>query len=66
MERDPIAPDENVRTLREGLAEHFKSASYLRCETMGALVRESMERLRHNINQGLGSLTTDSLAPPPP
>ena len=66
MERDPIAPPENVRTLREGLAEHFKSDRYLRCETMGALVRENLEMLRPNIHQGLGALTADPFFPPAP
>jgi hypothetical protein len=56
MEQDPIAPEENVRTLREGLADHFKSDRYLRCESMGALVRENLERLRHYHGAGLGSL----------
>src|SRR5689334_14170752 len=31
MEGDPIAPEENVHALRQGLAEHFKSARYLQC-----------------------------------
>ena len=66
MERDPIAPVENVHTLREGLAEHFKSTRYLRCETMGALVRENLELLRHNISQGLGALSADQIMPPRP
>jgi hypothetical protein len=54
MERDPIAPEENVHALREGLAEHFQSPRYLRCNSMGALVRENLETLRHHLatNQG--------------
>jgi hypothetical protein len=68
MEHDPIAPPENVRQLREGLAEHFKNDRYLRCETMGALVRENLEMLRHNISHGLGALSTDQqpTSPAPP
>ena len=50
MEGDPIAPEENVRALREGLAEHFQSDRYLRCESMGALVRENLENLRHHLS----------------
>ena len=66
MERDPIAPVENVRTLREGLAEHFKNDRYLKCESMGALVRENLEMLRINIQHGQGALKADSLLPTPP
>lgn len=55
MEHDPIAPVENVHSLREGLAEHFKSDRYLRCESMGALVRENLEMLRHQHGMGSGS-----------
>ncbi len=51
MVRDRIAPDEKVRELREGLAEHFRSDSYLRCETMGELVRENLDYLRRNIGR---------------
>ena len=46
MARDPIAPEENVIRLREGLAEHFDADVYLKCETMGALVRENMRQIR--------------------
>jgi hypothetical protein len=66
MERDPIAPVENVHALRTGLAEHFKNDRYLRCETMGALVRENLEMLRTNIHQGLGALSADLVLPAPP
>jgi len=58
MGRDPIAPPENVVSLREGLAEHFQSASYLRCESMGALVRENLESLRRHIDREADPLTT--------
>jgi hypothetical protein len=66
MEHDSIAPAENVHSLRQGLAEHFKSDRYLRCETMGALVRENLEMLRTNIHQGLGALSADLVLPPSP
>ncbi len=46
MADDPIAPEENVIQLRQGLAEHFHADSYLRCESMGALVRENLRQLR--------------------
>jgi hypothetical protein len=61
MVTDPIAPRENVVSLREGLAEHFQSDSYLRCETMGALVRENLESLRRHIGQNDDPLTTTPL-----
>jgi hypothetical protein len=58
MVHDPIAPPENVVSLREGLAEHFHSSDYLRCESMGALVRQNLESLRHQISQDDNPLTT--------
>lgn len=61
MVKDPIAPEENVRLLRESLAEHFHNPGYLRCTTMGEIVRQSLDNLRDNIRQGLGSLTTGQL-----
>ena len=51
MARDRIAPDEKVHQLRESLAEHFHSDHYLRCQTMGELVRENLETLRRNISR---------------
>ena len=46
MARDPIAPMEKIRELREGLAEHYGRKDYLRCESMGALIRENLESIR--------------------
>ncbi|MBL9216514.1 MAG: hypothetical protein JNG83_13640 [Opitutaceae bacterium] len=51
MEHDPIAPPENVHSLRAGLAEHFQSDRYLQCESMGALVRENLRMLRLNLGR---------------
>jgi hypothetical protein len=51
MQHDPIAPPENVASLRAGLAEHFQSQAYLNCETMGALVRENLASLRRQIDR---------------
>ncbi len=45
MAADEIAPRENVRSLREGLAGHFQSKTHLECETMGALVRANLRML---------------------
>ena len=46
MARDPIAPMEKIRELREGLAEHYGRKDYLRCESMGAHIRENLESIR--------------------
>lgn len=49
MARDPIAPIEQVHELRASLAEHFQRDAYLKCESMGALVRENLESIRRRI-----------------
>jgi hypothetical protein len=46
MSGDPIAPDEHVIMLRQELAQHFGSDAFLRCESMGALVRENIRQVR--------------------
>ena len=46
MAGDPIAPPEHVVELREGLAEHFESDRFLKCESMSALVRENLHQVR--------------------
>lgn len=51
MEGDCIAPQENIRLLREGLAAHFQVRRFLTCETMGALVLESLRTVRERIVQ---------------
>jgi hypothetical protein len=51
MARDTIAPVENVHSLRVGLAEHYHRNDYLRCETMGALIRENLESIRRDIGR---------------
>ena len=51
MAKDPIAPKEKVHSLREGLAEHYHRKDYLRCESMGALVRENLESIRRDIGR---------------
>lgn len=61
MEEDPIAPHENVVTLRQGLAAHFRTDTYLKCESMGALVRANLETLRRAIGRTNDSLTTAPL-----
>jgi hypothetical protein len=51
MVRDPIAPLEKVHLLREGLAEHYGRRDYLRCESMGALIRQNLESIRRDIGR---------------
>jgi hypothetical protein len=46
MENDVISTPEKVHELRASLAEHFGRKEYLRCESMGALVRENIESIR--------------------
>ncbi len=46
MDRDQVAPIEKVHLLRESLAEHYGRNEYLRCESMGALIRENLESIR--------------------
>jgi hypothetical protein len=52
MSADPIAPEENVHELRAALAEHYQRSEYMRCESMGALVRENLESIRLNVAIG--------------
>ncbi|MBC2604859.1 hypothetical protein [Pelagicoccus albus] len=46
MSQDKLAPIENVHQLREELSVHYKSDSFLSCESMGALVRQSLDLMR--------------------
>jgi len=43
MEKDKLAPPGNVVNLARELADHYGKRSFLKCETMGALVRESLQ-----------------------
>jgi hypothetical protein len=51
MEKDPISPLEKVHMLRESLGEHYGRPEYLRCESMGALVRENLESIRRHVGR---------------
>jgi hypothetical protein len=51
MATDPLAPMEKIRQLREGLAEHYQRDDYLRCESMGALIRQNLESIRRDIGR---------------
>ena len=53
MARDPIAPIEKVRQLRESLAEYYGRDDYLRCESMGALIRENIESIRRETGRAI-------------
>jgi hypothetical protein len=46
MSKDALAPMEHVIELREGLAAHYGRTAYLRCNSMGELVRENLESIR--------------------
>ena len=49
MSADTLAPREHVVELRDSLAEHYARKDYLRCESMGDLVRENLESIRLNV-----------------
>jgi hypothetical protein len=53
MSHDPIAPIEKVHRLRTSLAEHYGRNDYLRCESMGALVRENLESIRRHVGRAV-------------
>ncbi len=42
MMKDTLAPPENVISLRKDLADHYHNNEFLKCESMGALVRQSL------------------------
>jgi len=46
MSGDELAPTENVVMLREALAVHYERPEFLRCSSMGGLVRESLAAIR--------------------
>jgi hypothetical protein len=61
MEGDTISTQEKVHMLRESLAEHYGRNEYLRCESMGALVRENLESIRRHVGRpALTGLTPHS------
>jgi hypothetical protein len=51
MTRDRIAPASHVEELRAGLAEHYGRDAYLRCESMGELIRENLESIRRQVGR---------------
>lgn len=49
MSADTISTVENIHELRVSLAEHYGRPEYLRCESMGELLRENLESIRRNV-----------------
>jgi hypothetical protein len=45
MTRDTIAPQENIDQLKEELAKHYNNTEFLRCKTMGHILRISLKIL---------------------
>jgi exosome complex RNA-binding protein Csl4 len=43
--KDQISTNENVEKLKEELAEHYQDQKFLRCGSMGAIIRYSLRRL---------------------
>ena len=52
MQSDHLSHPEKVVQLREDLAEHYSEKAFHRCETMGALVRCSLESMGERLHQG--------------
>jgi hypothetical protein len=65
MAADPISLPEKVKQLREALADHYQRADYLKCETMGALVRQNLESIRQRLGRPVGNreIETRGLGP---
>lgn len=61
MAADPIAPEENVRGLALELAEHYGNKAFLRCDSMGGLVRESLESIRQRLQSPPGDRRASTL-----
>lgn len=47
MERDDIAPQANVDSLKEDLAKHYKHMAFLSCRNMGEILRLSLRQVLH-------------------
>lgn len=45
MDQDQIAPSENIDSLRKDLARHYKNQKFMSCQTMGQILRVSLEQL---------------------
>ncbi len=49
MQGDELSTPEKIVELRIALAHHYKNSAFLQCETMGAIVIESLEQLVRTI-----------------
>lgn len=45
MEKDQIAPLQNVEQLRDELAKHYKNPDFLKCKNMAEILRLSLEQI---------------------
>lgn len=45
MEKDQIAPTQNVEQLRDELSKHYKNSDFLKCENMAQILRLSLEQI---------------------
>lgn len=45
MMRDELAPYDNIEELKKQLAEHYESKEFLKCKTMGDLVKVSLKMI---------------------
>ncbi len=50
MSGDRLAPDDHVQELKESLAAHYGRGEYLKCRSMGDLVRANLETIRLNMS----------------
>jgi hypothetical protein len=57
MALDRIAPRDHLVQLRESLAEHYERPEYLKCESMGELIRENLESIRRRVGRPLTTAT---------
>lgn len=46
MENDVISTPENIASLRQDLAKHYKNPRFIACNNMGQILRESLELVR--------------------
>lgn len=45
MVLEDIAPKENIDELKEGLAKHYNEPKFLKCKTMGSILKQSLKML---------------------
>ncbi len=57
MRKDELAPPEKVKLLGKALAEHYDDDVFLKSETMGDLVTESLMNLIRSVGRGQRSLS---------